>query len=143
MLFFFFKQKTAYEMRISDWSSDVCSSDLSGRGGNAWLADARARPRNRRFGPCKGAGRTQLCPSRWPGGCAARAGGVAQARTASGMKRPLSIVVLGLSLSSSWGNGHATTYSALLRAFARRGHDVLFLERDEIGSASWRERGGK
>src|SRR3546814_6493335 len=29
--FFFFKQKTAYEMRISDWSSDVCSSDL-----NAW-----------------------------------------------------------------------------------------------------------
>src|SRR3546814_1328391 len=29
LLFFFFKQKTAYEMRISDWSSDVCSSDLS------------------------------------------------------------------------------------------------------------------
>src|SRR3546814_1479183 len=29
MCFFFFKQKTAYEMRISDWSSDVCSSDLS------------------------------------------------------------------------------------------------------------------
>src|SRR3546814_5196684 len=28
VLFFFFKQKTAYEMRISDWSSDVCSSDL-------------------------------------------------------------------------------------------------------------------
>src|SRR3546814_20434371 len=28
-LFFFFKQKTAYEMRISDWSSDVCSSDLT------------------------------------------------------------------------------------------------------------------
>src|SRR3546814_4940430 len=31
ILFFFFKQKTAYEMRISDWSSDVCSSDLSAR----------------------------------------------------------------------------------------------------------------
>src|SRR3546814_2364134 len=30
--FFFFKQKTAYEMRISDWSSDVCSSDLVDRG---------------------------------------------------------------------------------------------------------------
>src|SRR3546814_15420391 len=29
-MFFFFKQKTAYEMRISDWSSDVCSSDLPG-----------------------------------------------------------------------------------------------------------------
>src|SRR3546814_20558178 len=32
VLFFFFKQKTAYEMRISDWSSDVCSSDLLGAG---------------------------------------------------------------------------------------------------------------
>src|SRR3546814_1737541 len=32
MNFFFFKQKTAYEMRISDWSSDVCSSDLVGLG---------------------------------------------------------------------------------------------------------------
>src|SRR3546814_8678317 len=30
VVFFFFKQKTAYEMRISDWSSDVCSSDLLG-----------------------------------------------------------------------------------------------------------------
>src|SRR3546814_2648182 len=41
VLFFFFKQKTAYEMRISDWSSDVCSSDLDrcdGRGGNSCLA---------------------------------------------------------------------------------------------------------
>src|SRR3546814_5799209 len=32
VVFFFFKQKTAYEMRISDWSSDVCSSDLGDRG---------------------------------------------------------------------------------------------------------------
>src|SRR3546814_10386654 len=32
VFFFFFKQKTAYEMRISDWSSDVCSSDLHHRG---------------------------------------------------------------------------------------------------------------
>src|SRR3546814_18852935 len=32
VFFFFFKQKTAYEMRISDWSSDVCSSDLEHRG---------------------------------------------------------------------------------------------------------------
>src|SRR3546814_3289128 len=31
-VFFFFKQKTAYEMRISDWSSDVCSSDLLDEG---------------------------------------------------------------------------------------------------------------
>src|SRR3546814_3233880 len=35
MLCFFFKQKTAYEMRISDWSSDVCSSDLADAGRRA------------------------------------------------------------------------------------------------------------
>lgn len=42
----------------------------------------------------------------------------------------MKLVVLGLSLSSSWGNGHATTFRALLEAFAERGHDILFLERD-------------
>src|SRR3546814_1988294 len=49
-LFFFFKQKTAYEMRISDWSSDVCSSDL-GRNKRmtraeayAWMASTLAIP---------------------------------------------------------------------------------------------------
>jgi spore maturation protein CgeB len=42
----------------------------------------------------------------------------------------MKLVVLGLSLSSSWGNGHATTFRALLKAFAERGHDILFLERD-------------
>ena len=40
------------------------------------------------------------------------------------------LVVVGLSLASSWGNGHATTYRALLGAFAARGHEVLFLERE-------------
>src|SRR3546814_3633351 len=38
MVFFFFKQKTAYEMRISDWSSDVCSSDLDLSGAKTALA---------------------------------------------------------------------------------------------------------
>jgi spore maturation protein CgeB len=42
----------------------------------------------------------------------------------------MKLVVLGLSLSSSWGNGHATTFRALLEAFASRSHDILFLERD-------------
>src|SRR3546814_5580371 len=37
---FFFKQKTAYEMRISDWSSDVCSSDLSTVSRKLWDAGA-------------------------------------------------------------------------------------------------------
>ncbi len=40
------------------------------------------------------------------------------------------IVILGLSITSSWGNGHATTYRGLVRALCRRGHQVLFLERD-------------
>src|SRR3546814_6858002 len=41
-LFFFFKQKTAYEMRISDWSSDVCSSDLADEARQAALEAERA-----------------------------------------------------------------------------------------------------
>jgi spore maturation protein CgeB len=40
------------------------------------------------------------------------------------------IAFLGLSITSSWGNGHATNYRGLLRALDARGHDVLFLERD-------------
>lgn len=43
---------------------------------------------------------------------------------------PLDIVILGLSITSSWGNGHATTYRGLVRELAARGHRVLFLERD-------------
>ncbi|AEG55633.1 CgeB family protein [Sinorhizobium meliloti] len=55
------------------------------------------------------------------------------------MKRPLDIVILGLSLSSSWGNGHATTYRALLRALDAAGHKVTFLERDVPWYASNRD----
>lgn len=43
---------------------------------------------------------------------------------------PLDIVILGLSITSSWGNGHATTYRGLVRELTRHGHRVLFLERD-------------
>ena len=42
----------------------------------------------------------------------------------------MKIVFLGLSITSSWGNGHATNYRALVTALTTRGHDVLFLERD-------------
>src|SRR5436190_8956222 len=42
----------------------------------------------------------------------------------------LTIVILGLSITSSWGNGHATTYRGLVRELVARGHDLLFLERD-------------
>jgi spore maturation protein CgeB len=51
----------------------------------------------------------------------------------------LNLVVLGLSLSSSWGNGHAVTYRALLKAFAARGHRILFLERDTPWYAAERD----
>src|SRR3546814_1567228 len=51
LLFFFFKQKTAYEMRISDWSSDVCSSDLRNRtvGGTYFFTVNLAQRRGNRL----------------------------------------------------------------------------------------------
>lgn len=42
----------------------------------------------------------------------------------------LNIVIIGLSITSSWGNGHATTYRALMKALSKRGHTLTFLERD-------------
>src|SRR3954464_4688541 len=55
------------------------------------------------------------------------------------MKRGLDGGFLGLSFTSPWGNGHATTYRGLLRELARRGHRVLFLERDVPWYASNRD----
>src|SRR3712207_3515021 len=55
--------------------------------------------------------------------------GVARAVEAAGGPR-LRIVILGLTITSSWGNGHATTFRGLVRELARRHHEVLFLERD-------------
>lgn len=40
------------------------------------------------------------------------------------------VVIIGLTITSSWGNGHATTYRGLVRELSRRGYNVLFLERD-------------
>ena len=51
----------------------------------------------------------------------------------------MNIVVLGLSITSSWGNGHATTYRALLRALAARQHQITFLERDVPWYAAHRD----
>lgn len=44
--------------------------------------------------------------------------------------QPLQILILGLSITSAWGNGHAVTYRGLVRELAARGHRVAFLERD-------------
>src|SRR3546814_8031894 len=77
ILFFFFKQNTAYEMRISDWSSDVCSSDLCGGGrrhGGARASCARCRlrhaaslqrPRGRSEERRVGKECVSTCRSRW------------------------------------------------------------------------------
>jgi spore maturation protein CgeB len=51
----------------------------------------------------------------------------------------LKIVICGLAITSSWGNGHATTYRALIRALNKRGHDVVFFERDLEWYASNRD----
>src|SRR6516162_3449220 len=42
----------------------------------------------------------------------------------------MKIVIFGLTLSSSWGNGHATPYRALLRALHAMGHQIVFFEKD-------------
>ena len=55
------------------------------------------------------------------------------------MSPPMEIVVFGLTLSSSWGNGHATTYRALLRGLRDEGHRVLFLECDKPWYAAARD----
>jgi spore maturation protein CgeB len=53
---------------------------------------------------------------------------------------PLKVVFLGLSITSSWGNGHATTYRGLSRALLERGHQVTFLERDVAWYRGHRDR---
>src|SRR3954466_13511882 len=54
-------------------------------------------------------------------------------------REPLRIVIIGMTITSSWGNGHATTYRGLVRELVRRGHDVLFLEHDKPWYASNRD----
>ncbi len=51
----------------------------------------------------------------------------------------MKIIVFGLSVTSSWGNGHATTYRALLAALHDRGHQIVFYEKDEEWYASNRD----
>src|SRR3954454_4582005 len=51
----------------------------------------------------------------------------------------LDIAIIGLTITSSWGNGHATTYRGLVRELTRRGHNVLFLEHDKPWYASNRD----
>src|ERR1700694_1707999 len=54
----------------------------------------------------------------------------------------LRFVIFGRSITSSWGNGHATTYRGLVRELSRRGHEVTFLERDVPWAAAHRDLEG-
>src|SRR3546814_4044400 len=69
-VFFFFKQKTAYEMRISDWSSDVCSSDLNALVGTMVLRQAEDafgdRVEQRLVRSARDAARRRVDPARRP-----------------------------------------------------------------------------
>lgn len=51
----------------------------------------------------------------------------------------MKFVIIGLSITSSWGNGHATTFRALLKELSKRGHEIKFLERDVEYYASNRD----
>ncbi len=51
----------------------------------------------------------------------------------------MKLVVFGLSITSTWGNGHGTTFRALLRALRRRGHEIVFFEKDVEWYASNRD----
>src|SRR5213596_3897410 len=101
LFFFFFKQKTAYEIRPCDWSSDVCSSDLN-PAARSWWTRARSpsatspRPGSRRRSEERRVGKecTVLCRSRWwphhykkKGAQRPRAGGCEQ--PSRGAPRPL------------------------------------------------------
>src|SRR4051794_17020317 len=89
-------------------------------------ADAGAGGRYRQPRPRTHPRPSHLCPSCASGRPAAGAG--VTSFGSGGMS--LNIAILGLSITSSWGNGHATTYRALVKALADRGHSVTFLERD-------------
>src|SRR5207253_131793 len=96
-----------------------------GRGRPCRRPHPGTRPGDRRRSPPTRPRRAHLRPPRRPG-----RRDLAGDPPAGTERRLMRLVVLGLSLSSSWGNGHATTFRALLKAFAARGHDILFLERD-------------
>jgi len=51
----------------------------------------------------------------------------------------MKLVIFGLTITSSWGNGHATTYRGLVRELERRGHQVTFFEREAPWYASNRD----
>src|SRR5947207_9104606 len=109
---------------------DFGVSQWAGCRGDAGEAHAAACAADRRGCSSPGSCRAYLRAARRPTGIGVGGRiGMSSAALPPPMRR-LRIVILGLSITSSWGNGHATTYRSLVRALVQRGHDVLFLERD-------------
>lgn len=102
----------------------------SPRNGSSGIEPELTSPRGRLNMPSVSApalpGDRQPCSSPSP----ARNGHGSPDRMQAANGHSLKIVILGLSITSSWGNGHATTYRGLVRELSARGHRVLFLERD-------------
>src|SRR3546814_3698314 len=124
--FFFFKQKTAYEMRISDWSSDVCSSDHT----SVTRLEAER------------SGRTDLgkmirdLPQNFAGGQNPTiAGGGQGGFTNVSGSSTLNLRGLGPDASLTLINGHRVAFDAVLQ-----GIDISAIPLEEIGRASCRER---
>src|SRR3546814_17417348 len=104
--FFFFKQKTAYEMRISDWSSDVCSSDLrSNPARTARSLDSRARRTPPVPSPSARGGGTISAPR--TGGDSGTGAGRPQKIPASARPRPPHSGPAGKTQASTDGTTHA------------------------------------
>src|SRR3546814_9806420 len=145
---FLFKQKTAYEMRISDWSSDVCSSDL---------AFARRAMRRRRLAPCLVAKvalarRTVAVEHQIVRGAHDIGKGVRN-RTHAPVGQPhpqvLEQILGAVDRAANLEEAHDTVAVGKQHAFdalggvgsiMRIGHGLLALERHPIGRASCRER---
>ena len=64
---------------------------------------------------------------------------VNEPKLTAGQGNPMKLVIFGLTVSSSWGNGHATLWRGLCNALARQGHEVTFFERDVGYYANYRD----
>ena len=112
-------------------SCGVRARGVGARGTGDRAGGAPPRARRAHLRPPRGPARGRAGGPGAPGRRATGGGRVSAIATAGHEPSRLRVVILGLTITSSWGNGHATTYRGLVRELAALGHDVLFLERDE------------
>src|SRR3546814_7338952 len=123
--FFFVKQKTAYDMRISDWSSDVCSSDL-----RAWpVAGAADRGQRRRTAVVRGPRRRRCAlPDRVAGGGGARLSATSDATR--GTPKPVGAA----SAASFWFAIRSEEHTSELQSLMRISSAVFCLKKKNINT---------